>query len=198
MRRYRVVSERAGLDSVHEGRGLTVETVIGTATEHVGFMDDGLWPLQDITIYSDEVVVAIVRKLGDGKGGFRVLRVPDAFPPDTDAPTPPDADARVEDEMTGIRNLYEVEDENRQRKPVAYSVTEGEFLLYHSHWRCAADEAVAEAVKGWQPHDTHHQAVWHGEALIAVIRPGQGGRPEVVRLDGGGGGFEQHHPVGDL
>jgi len=44
------------------------------------------------------------------------------------------------------------------------------------------DEVVSDEVNDWRPGDTWHRAVWHGRELLVVIRPGPGGKAEVVRL----------------
>lgn len=93
-------------------------------------------------------------------------------------------DAEVDNYMEGIEALHEIDDARRKTRAVAWSVTEGECLLYHSHHRMTLDQVLAEELAEWKPTDTYHRAVWHGERLMAVVRPGAGGKPEAVRLDG--------------
>jgi len=93
-------------------------------------------------------------------------------------------DADVADEMDGVETLHEIDDARRKTRGVAWSVTEGECLLYHSHHRLTLDQVLAEELAEYLPTDTYHRAVWHGERLVAVIRPGPDGEAEVIRLDG--------------
>ncbi len=92
---------------------------------------------------------------------------------------------RTDDDATlqAIRNEARLHAERSATFPLPFTVTEGMSLLYQSHRHgLTLDEVVSDEVKDWRPGDTWHRAVWHGRELMAVIRPGLGGKAEVVRL----------------
>lgn len=77
VRSFRVTAENGRLETVHEGRGLTLDEVI--AWEARWFDHDGepfeAHPPYDVTVYHDGVVVAVLRDTGDGLGTLKVLTV---------------------------------------------------------------------------------------------------------------------------
>jgi hypothetical protein len=95
-------------------------------------------------------------------------------------------DASVADEMTGISALMTMQAERHEELPVAWSITEGEYLLYHSHYAMTLDQVLAdELAHGAAPYfGVWDRAVWHGRELMAVIKPGRNGMASVVRFDG--------------
>lgn len=83
-----------------------------------------------------------------------------------------------------IRAQGELERARDDARPVPWVVTEGESCLYMIHSGEKLEAILGYEVEGWTPADTWHRAVWLGERLVAVIRPGPDGEPEVIRLDG--------------
>ena len=206
---FRVVGENAKLESIYEGRGLTLQTVIETEASY--FRDDDEPDRDDpasafdLTIYRNGRAEAIVRSLGNGKGSYQVLGLTDLWnnggaPEQSETParvaepeptphaesakvkTASERDETIAVEMEGITRSDAALDHRRESLPLAYSVTENEVLMYHSHWRNSLDSVIAEAVEGWSSGD-RDMAVWRGCDLMAVIRAGHDGGPNVVRFD---------------
>ena len=74
--------------------------------------------------------------------------------------------------------------ERRRLKDLgAFSVTERDSLIYHSQRGETLGQVLIEELRDWQRDDTHHRAVWQGERIVAIVRPGPDGAPEVIRID---------------
>lgn len=77
VRSYRATSYLGRLESVHEGRGLTLDEVIAYEARWFDHDDEpfSLHPPEDTAIFHERQVVAVIRTVGDGLGTVKVLGV---------------------------------------------------------------------------------------------------------------------------
>lgn len=190
---FRVVGECGMLDAVHEGRGLTLDEVLAVVTENWTKPEWGGGDPYDMTVMRDEVVVAICRNLGDCR--WTLLTPAAGEPPASEAEDDQEGEdmspremaeqiPSVKDEMSGIATVLAMGAQRQRGLPVAWSITEGDNLLYHTHHARTLDQVLAEELEDGPPDEGDwDRAIWHGEELAATIRRGRNGMAEVWRFD---------------
>ena len=177
---FRVVYA-CGLDSVHIGHGLTIDDVVFEETRHCLDPSDtepDLMNASDRALFQDNRVVAILRDLHDGQGGYKLLRVDAVWTPVGELVPDPDGD-----DPDWVAHGYAAAEAARlatlHKYPPAWTITSAGETLFLTRADRSLEEVVVEAMIGFDSDLT----IWRGSELAATIRLGADGSPEVVRFD---------------
>lgn len=96
-----------------------------------------------------------------------------------------DAVARRDEDWEGDERAHALRDEAEERihPEPSYTVTEADVLCWHAPNRFTLDETIANELEEFSRSPSDDRCIWKGPKLLAVIRSGPDGTPEVLRFD---------------
>ena len=98
-------------------------------------------------------------------------------------------EAYMKEMHAGLEGLHALQNERWEARtrnaPVAWVITEGEYLSGHCHHRKSLDQIIDdELTEGEELTPGYDRIVWHGMRAMAILRAGPNGTMEIIRVDG--------------